>query len=104
MENRVVSFIAPEIVNPISAFQNVLLMPCLCKYNLHLTFLVTQLHGSKCQRVQHTLTAQASQGRTRPEKIVGGWLLTCCGMTAGAVVIGGVTRYMVLVNMYSSFD
>lgn len=51
-----------------------------------------KLHGIKCQRVQHTLTAQASQGRTRPEKIVGGWLLTCCGMTAGAVVIGGVTR------------
>ncbi|PIK55480.1 putative cytochrome c oxidase assembly protein COX15-like [Apostichopus japonicus] len=46
----------------------------------------------QCKRVQHTITAQASQGRTRSEKIVGGWLLTCCGMTAGAVVLGGVTR------------
>jgi hypothetical protein len=32
----------------------------------------------------------------RERKIVGRWLLGCAGMCFGAVVIGGITRYMII--------
>ncbi|XP_071491615.1 heme A synthase COX15-like [Diadema antillarum] len=44
-------------------------------------------------RVQTTIaTTAVNTISPRAEKIVGGWLLTCCGMIAGTVVLGGVTR------------
>lgn len=56
--------------------------------------LQSRVNGVHCKRIQHTVTAKtnAAGGRSRSEKIVGTWLLTCCGLTAGAVVLGGVTR------------
>ncbi|XP_071946757.1 heme A synthase COX15-like isoform X1 [Antedon mediterranea] len=40
--------------------------------------------------IRHTTTKKAVPARV--EKIVGWWLLGSCGMVAGAVVLGGVTR------------
>lgn len=42
-------------------------------------------------RVHSTVSVSAAIPRYA-EKIVGGWLLGCCGMVVGAVVLGGVTR------------
>ncbi|XP_780720.2 cytochrome c oxidase assembly protein COX15 homolog [Strongylocentrotus purpuratus] len=47
----------------------------------------------KPSRVQTTVAATvANTISPRAEKIVGAWLLGCCGMIAGTVVLGGVTR------------
>lgn len=45
-------------------------------------------------RTWRMLTSEAVAGELSPgaRKLIGYWLLTCCGMTAGAVVLGGVTR------------
>nr|XP_054766215.1 cytochrome c oxidase assembly protein COX15 homolog [Lytechinus pictus] len=46
----------------------------------------------KPSRVQTTVATSVNAISPRAEKIVGAWLLSCCGMIAGTVVLGGVTR------------
>ncbi|XP_033633593.1 cytochrome c oxidase assembly protein COX15 homolog [Asterias rubens] len=53
-----------------------------------------QLNGSVRHQSGVAAEAQAAGPVIPPyaQKIVGGWLLGCCGMVVGAVVLGGVTR------------
>ena len=47
---------------------------------------------------QTTSSAQlSSEIPLRAQKIVGGWLVGCAGMCFGAVILGGVTRYLLLI-------
>ncbi|XP_060551382.1 cytochrome c oxidase assembly protein COX15 homolog [Ruditapes philippinarum] len=51
--------------------------------------------GLVSQVVRQTATAAetaAPQISRRAQKIVGGWLISCAGMCAGAVLLGGITR------------
>ncbi len=45
-------------------------------------------------RTWRALSSEAVGGELRPwaRKAIGYWLLTCCGMAGGAVILGGVTR------------
>ncbi len=45
-------------------------------------------------RIWRALSSEAVAGELSPwaRKVMGYWLLACCGMTGGAVVLGGVTR------------
>ena len=67
------------------------------------TALNRQSKPSLFQRCVRQTTTTIKSGETvikaypeisdKAQKYVGRWLLTCAGMCAGAVVIGGVTRY-----------
>nr|XP_002130051.1 cytochrome c oxidase assembly protein COX15 homolog [Ciona intestinalis]XP_018671544.1 cytochrome c oxidase assembly protein COX15 homolog [Ciona intestinalis] len=50
-----------------------------------------QLKSLPIQHSRHSVTV-ATNINTGTRKVVGWWLAGCCGMTVGAVVIGGVTR------------
>lgn len=47
--------------------------------------------GRRGDHVRHMLS-DAQRVQKRGERIVGWWLLGCCGMVGGAVLLGGVTR------------